>query len=147
MTREVCYWRSLLIGGMLMQGDLFCKHGKKIDLSNHGRMSNDITCQIMFTTHTSKKVNILWRWFGNALVKNSNWQMAEAKLDVDCDVYLGCCLEVDSTTHLFVIGSSVFITMNVSNLRRWTLLPSRWFAYTLATIHNGKWWGKTMCEL
>ncbi len=64
--------------------NLFCKYGKKIDISNHGRISNDITYQIMFTTMcTSKKVNIVWRWFGNALVKNSNWQMAEAKLDVD----------------------------------------------------------------
>jgi hypothetical protein len=51
MTREVCYWRSLLIGGMVMQEHLFCKYGKKIDLSNHGRISNDITCQIMLTTH------------------------------------------------------------------------------------------------
>jgi hypothetical protein len=29
-------------------------------------------------------------------------------------LYLGCSLEVDTTTHLFVIGSSVFITMNIS---------------------------------
>jgi hypothetical protein len=43
-----------------MQGYFFCKYGKKIELSNHGRISNDITCQIMFTNMcTSKKVNIV----------------------------------------------------------------------------------------
>jgi hypothetical protein len=47
-------------------------------------VTNDIVCQSMFIIMgTSEKVNIVWRWFANALVKNSYWQMVELWMVVE----------------------------------------------------------------